>query len=122
MLRKDEAASSFLQHISFSDLIICFLYALVGGLIVIRELNLESHLSNVFICKQNFIFRICYIEIKLLSKYTSSFVGVTTSYIESFNLLNDIFPFTTVLDADCPILYLTRFSLLPLICLIPFPR
>ena len=32
---------------------------------------------------------------------SSSSLGVTTSY-----LLNDISPFTTVLDADCPILYL----------------
>jgi hypothetical protein len=34
----------------------------------------------------------------------SSPLGVTT--IESFSLLNDISPFTTVLDADCPVLYL----------------
>ena len=37
---------------------------------------------------------------------SSSSLGVTTSYIESFGLLNDISPFTTVLDADCPILNL----------------
>ena len=36
----------------------------------------------------------------------SSSLGVTTSYIGSVSLLNDISPFTTVLDADCPILYL----------------
>ena len=37
---------------------------------------------------------------------SSSSLGVTTFYIESFSLLNDISPFTTVLHADCPILYL----------------
>jgi hypothetical protein len=36
----------------------------------------------------------------------SSSLGVTTSYIESFSLLNDTSPFTMVLDAECPILYL----------------
>jgi hypothetical protein len=37
---------------------------------------------------------------------TSSSLGVTTSYLESFSLLNDISPFTMVLDVDCPILNL----------------
>jgi hypothetical protein len=35
--------------------------------------------------------------------YFSSSLGVTTSHIESFSLLNDISPSTTVLDAECPI-------------------
>jgi hypothetical protein len=43
---------------------------------------------------------------KIQSGYSSSSLGVTTSYIESFSLLNDISPFTTVLDADSPIPYL----------------
>jgi hypothetical protein len=33
-------------------------------------------------------------------------LGVTTSHIGSSTLFNDISPFTTVLDADCPILNL----------------
>ena len=36
----------------------------------------------------------------------SSSLGFRTPYVESFSLLNDISPFTTVLDADCLILYL----------------
>jgi hypothetical protein len=37
---------------------------------------------------------------------SSSSLGVKTSYIESLSLLNDISPFTTVLDADCQITFI----------------
>jgi hypothetical protein len=52
-----------------------------------------------------------YEHVSILHRFTevytvSSSLGVTTSYIESFSLLNDISPFTTILDAVCPILNL----------------